>query len=57
MAFLLGAVFFALAWFVVVQEQHHPHSRGWDPRNEASPVNNATALEVVTCVLVGVAAA
>ena len=57
MALLLGGVAFALAWFVVVQQQFHPHTRGWDPRNANDPVNRATALEVVACALAGVAAA
>ncbi|KAH8046020.1 inorganic phosphate transmembrane transporter [Aureococcus anophagefferens] len=37
MALLLGGVAFALAWFVVVQQQFHPHTRGWDPRNANDP--------------------
>ena len=57
MAVLLGGVAFALAWFVVIQQQFHPHTRGWDPRNANDPVNRATALEVLTCVLCGVGAA
>lgn len=57
MAFFLGGVAFALAWFIVVQEQHHPHSRGWDPRSDDDPVNNATALEVVSVILIGVGCA
>ena len=56
MAFLLGGVAFALAWFVIVQQQHHPHSRGWDPRDERDPTNRATALEVGACALIAVTA-
>mmetsp|Transcript_13384 Transcript_13384/g.46596 ORF Transcript_13384/g.46596 Transcript_13384/m.46596 type:complete len:578 (+) Transcript_13384:69-1802(+) len=57
MAFAVGAISFALAWFIVVQQQHHPHTRGWDPRDVADPVNHATALEVLFCILIGVTTA
>lgn len=57
MSFFFGGVAFALCWFIVVQESHHPHSRGWHPRNANDNPNNATALEVVVCVLVAVGAA
>lgn len=56
MAFFFGGVAFALAWFIIVQETHHPHSRGWDPHSD-DPVNHATALEIVTVILIGVTAA
>jgi len=53
MASLNGLVFFALAWFIVVQNQYHPHSRGWEPRDADSPVNTASPLEVVACLFIG----
>ncbi|KAJ8605235.1 hypothetical protein CTAYLR_000497 [Chrysophaeum taylorii] len=57
MAFYLGSVAFLLAWFVIVQEKHHPTSRGWDPHDASDPIAKTTALEATVCALVGVGAA
>ncbi|KAK3282222.1 hypothetical protein CYMTET_10030 [Cymbomonas tetramitiformis] len=52
-SFLIGSVVFLVSWFVVVQEQNHPHSNGWDPSDPANYVNGASTLEVVFCVMLG----
>lgn len=57
MSVFFGGVSFALAWFIIIQENHHPHSRGWAPRNASDNINSATALEYAVVVLVGVGSA
>ena len=52
MAFYLGAVAFLLAWFIIVEQQHHPNSNGWKPQGEETDV--ATELQVLVCVMIGI---
>mmetsp|Transcript_7748 Transcript_7748/g.10796 ORF Transcript_7748/g.10796 Transcript_7748/m.10796 type:complete len:585 (+) Transcript_7748:33-1787(+) len=52
MAFYIGVTAFALSWFIIVQQKHHPHRSGWEPHGTRT--ETATALEVCVCLLIGV---